>query len=389
MPAQTFSAQPPAATQWYWNHLIPKHQLVLLDGDDKVGKTLLTASIGALLASLPEMRSPGSILYANIKDQQRILAEQLLWQKPDSLDPFRHIDLDELPRHPKSNILVELIPFLQRYLKEFSTRLLFLDGLDQFLKDHLADQETQPTPIDYEVFWRALRELSEVSKCTIFVTRRDGLHQSRSYGPFTRLGSQIAPIVLTMMWHPTDPAQRIITLKQNQRGPTNQQFHLAISPAGYVVIGEVENHHVLKPARSPAPWTPDPYWSDPLTAVYEFIEKFLADGPFPEKSMEYGVTKGFNARKYAQAMARLKVPFVYKNGDCYLLPTEAMRERSQMKDDQTQAAEKKTPEIQPNPARTEQLAPDSSTRGSPPVTNTQSLSLTGKPASPLTKSKAS
>ena len=53
-----FSDQLPPAREWHVIGLLPVGELVLLDGDDKVGKTLFTATLGAILSRQPDLQTP-------------------------------------------------------------------------------------------------------------------------------------------------------------------------------------------------------------------------------------------------------------------------------------------------------------------------------------------
>jgi hypothetical protein len=364
--ARSFPKQRQHQPQWYVPNLLPQGELVLLDGDPKVGKTLITAGLGAFLELFTEMHHPGSILFANTAEQQENLVDYLLNQR-DDLDHFRHVDLEELSQ--EGHVLETLIPFLEHELKQNNTRFLFLDGLEQFIISRLDEESPPPSITAYLVFWRQLRELAVVNNCTILVTRTDGLHQSRAYGSFTKAGSRIAPIIFTLHWHPSDPARRLLTLVHNQRGYPGNQFQAHITPDGLVRLVEAESHHVLKPPKSLAPWKPDPMLADPNRKVYKQIEAALDGQPVTELNLETLVGKYLSSpARLANALSHMKLPTLARHGTVVYFPNTAMLERHQDKQETN-----KTPENQPNAART-------TPKPTATPTPTQNLSLTQKPA---------
>jgi archaellum biogenesis ATPase FlaH len=369
--------------QWYYPNLLPIGELVLLDADAGVGKTYITSALASLLSYGPMAQTSGSILCANTEEQDEMLAEQLVWQNP-RFDSIRRLCLDDLPK--EGNPLDTLVPFLEEHIKACSTKLLLLDGLESFLNERFESdtKQKQPNITQYQIFWRKLRDLALAHKCTIIVTRRDGLHQSRSYGPYTKAGTTTARIIFTLKWHPINPDCRILTLAKCTRGKVGTQFHFSFGDDGMAHFGVAEPHGMLKPATAVSPWLPDPSYTDPLADPIYLIESALQGGPVPMQTLLHEASRLYSKTRIKQALAKLKLPESFEDGRILLHPTTQMLKRFRRANpviETTDAEIAKTPVIQPSPART---------RGEvcPLATKTRDLPITQKPMATTSLSKA-
>lgn len=228
----------PHSPRWLLKDLLPAHELVVLDGSTGVGKTLTLAVLSDQISKL----NGQGVVYLSSQDQQKSRNVFLNRQQGHSKN-IKAIDF--IPSVPDSDFaLRELLNCIGETLNEHEPSVFILDGIEELL----GYQTEMKSELSHS-FWNKLRRYAEDYCCTIIVTRNQGLHESRSYGPFTKLGSDHARFALAMHWHPHAPAERILTVIKHQFGPIGKQFHLQFEN-NQATLKAVEKDHYQRPAKS-------------------------------------------------------------------------------------------------------------------------------------------
>lgn len=228
----------PNYPRWLLKDLLPAHELVVLDGSTGVGKTLALAVLSEQISKLPGQ----NILYLSSHDQEQSRNMFLSRQQAQGKN-IRAIDFT--PSLPDSDLVLrKLIRTIGESLNEYEPSVFILDGIEELLS-YQTEMKTELS----RFFWNSLRRYAADYCCTIIVTRTQGLNESRSYGTFTKLGSDHARFALAMHWHPHAPEERILTVIKHQFGPIGKQFHLQFEN-NQAVLKSVEKDHYQRPAKS-------------------------------------------------------------------------------------------------------------------------------------------
>lgn len=228
---------------WLLEGLLPRNQVVLLDGYASVGKTALLA---LLSQRITEQNRKRTILY--LSSQRQTQSRDLFLQRQRAnFSQLHAVTFDQEARPLQSrHIYVDLLNCITEALREKQPHCMIIDGLE----DILADAPTADARISRQ-FWQLLHELANRFQCTIIVTRNQGFHESRAYGHFTRIGSDLCSFALAMHWHPKSPAERVVTIIRHKLGPIGKQFHLKFTGDQADLLEKQPTEHV-RPAKSPA-----------------------------------------------------------------------------------------------------------------------------------------
>lgn len=314
-----FSLEPAAPVpprEWLAYSLVPVGELVLLDGPSGAGKSLLAAYLAAGLSHTRHAKSPASVLVLSSPDQKELFAEHLAFQKPE----YKHIRAIQYEPDPDAPIpSVHLLSFIESNIVEHQPKLFIIDSLEELLQ--------QDANVDLRAladFWHSLRELAQKHRCTILVPRRNGMHENRQYGPFTRYGSDTARFALTLLLHPINPAIRVITVAKDLRGPIGEQIHLHIMESRLAVMACTDPHQHVRPARAVSTWQPRPLHDHEDHEIITLVEKFMHGEPKPQSEIRNYILKGYSANAYARAMAKSKCQEMLINGQMYCFPTQQM-----------------------------------------------------------------
>lgn len=237
----------PAPVNWLIEGLLPQGQLVLLDGAAGVGKSIFAAHLAAALPN-PAKRK---ILYISSDDQYDLRGDHLATQQADH--EFIHEAEFNSPtfagiENPPC-IVKRFVAFLREHVQAEPHLFVVIDDLEELLEPY-----GNITPEQWRTLWNDLRRLAEGCKCTLLIPHRQGLNETRQYGPFTKLGSEVARYILTMHWHPIHPNQRVVSVAKHQTGPMGAQWHLQFTPAGTIQLNQAAMYEHVRPAKSPQTW---------------------------------------------------------------------------------------------------------------------------------------
>ncbi|MFT3880566.1 MAG: AAA family ATPase [Gemmatales bacterium] len=314
--------QPLFPRKWLLRDLLPVAELVLLDGASGVGKSILATSLAAIFSHTAELPQPGSILYLSSPQQQALTTEFLKQQLPnyDTMRGLHYQPESVTEGEPVSNA-PNLLAFIEASIKEHKPLLLVIDSLEELLE--LGAEPDNKMLFD---FWNGLRNLAHELFCTILIPRRNGLHENRQYGPFTRYGSDVARFGLTLHWHPINPAQRIMTIAKNQRGPVGQQFKINIDTDGHVAPFPAQPFEHARPSRSPATWVPNQdHIVEEDRRIIQAAEDMLQGGTLPKYELHNFLTRnGYTKSAVHRAMNRAKFPTIMLGEDSAYQHSPAM-----------------------------------------------------------------
>lgn len=314
--------EPIQKQRWLFPNLIPRGELVLLDGNSGVGKSLITATLATCFGVLQNDNDERLVLVITSPEQRGLVTEFLNNQEPD-YDYIRGIEYRPASDEPEplASFAPHLLLFIEKTLIEHKPMALLIDSLEELLA---LGGETDTKQL-YEL-WTGLRTLAHTHDCTLIIPRKNGLHENRQYGPFTRIGSDTARFGLTMHWHPTDPATRIVTVAKNLRGPVGAQMHLQINPQGMCSFYSADLHEHVRPSRSVATWVPEPqHINDEDKRIIGFAEKLLDGKPMPKIELENHATRaGITKPAFQRAMSKAKLTNLSINGEPHFGPTQNM-----------------------------------------------------------------
>ena len=314
--------EPIQKQRWLFPNLIPRGELVLLDGQSGVGKSLMTATLATCFGVLRSDDDERLVLVLTSPEQRGLVTEYLTNQEPD-YDYIRGIEYRPASDEPEpiASFAPHLLLFIEDTLKQHKPMALLIDSLEELLQ---LGGETDTRQL--HELWTSLRNLAHTHDCTIIIPRKSGLHENRQYGPFTRIGSDTAHFGLTIHWHPTDPSTRVVTVAKNLRGPTGGQTHLFINPQGIVSFNTTDPHEHVRPSRTVATWVPEPqHIHDEDKRIIGFAEKLLDGQPMPKIELENLVTRaGITKPAFQRAMSKARLKNLNINGEPHFAPTQNM-----------------------------------------------------------------
>jgi len=322
MPCTLQFDQPPVEQAWLIPEVLPQGELVLLDGPHGVGKSCLAAALAADISLKPHQGKEAAILYLPSKLQRPFVATFLNRQEInfDAINELKYQSAD-----PEQSQLEPLLSSLEATIEEQKPALVVIDSLEEFLED---DAHTDARA--WTEFWTRLRALAHACNSTILIPRRHGMHENRQYGPITRTGSEIALFILTMHYHPIDPAERIVTVAKHQTGLIGHQAHARFTK-NKLHLHHAEPHQHVRPARAPATWQPKDKQQEEINEILEHVESYMMGTVTPKKKVkEYVLESGFSERAYNRAMRHIKLECKRLPGsnDWHFLPTAKMESRS-------------------------------------------------------------
>ena len=294
---------------WLIPNFIPRSELVLLDGASGVGKSLVTAMLASYFSHERIKMDDKLVLVLTSPEQRAGMIETLAHQMPN-YDHLRGLEYQPEAADAATSIAPHLLRFIEAAIKEHQPAILFIDSLEELLE--LGGETDTRQLID---FWTGLRNLAHSHDCTLIIPRQNGLHENRQYGPFTRLGSDIARFGLTMHYHPTDSGQRVVTIAKNLRGPVGEQTHISIAFDGkaYFICTDPFEH--VKPSRTPATWQPVPeHILEEDRRIIQLIEGTLQDKGMTLNDLEAVITcEAISKSAFQRALSKARLR-QYQNG---------------------------------------------------------------------------
>ncbi len=227
---------------WLLDGLLPRNDVVLLDGNASVGKTALLALLSQRITDQNKKRS---VLYLSSTRQTK--SRDLFLQKQRAnLGQLHTVSFDYEAQPLQSRVVYQmLLECIEEGLIQQKPHCLMIDGLDELLGDGpAADLKLS------RQFWKELHSFAERYQCTILITRSQGFHEPRAYGHFNRIGSDMCNFALTMHYHPKAVAQRVVTIMRHRFGPIGKQFHLQFTSEKTELHEKTQPEHV-RPAKTP------------------------------------------------------------------------------------------------------------------------------------------
>jgi hypothetical protein len=313
--------------RWFIEHHLPENELVLLDGQSGVGKSLYLACLTSMLTKGQHLlNEPVKVLYLTTPDQGELFQQH---HQPQQADESQVVELSFYDIAPNARLITDYLGAILRMLKEEKPRVLILDSVEEELANVKNEDDKPPTIQEWSEFWYKLQGMAKFHRCTIIVPRQHGLHQSRSYGGFTKTGTTIARCILTMHYHPVNPRKRVITAAKNQRGLAGGQLHMLIEEDGVATLQQLHAHEHVKPSSRAATWQMDTEISGEDNEVIEFVQEQMVGKPIAKNDLCKRVCEQFTVRAYRRVMSKMKLP---TSRDAttqvwYWLPTKMMEEQ--------------------------------------------------------------
>lgn len=309
--------------RWLHNGLLPWGEVVLLDGATGVGKSAFCANMAASLVGTPETPDRRKMLYISSADQCYLRDHHLAAQDsgPDNLyDAVFEPPFSFDPEKEQPSYVIPFLLFLTEQLKEHRPVLVIIDSLEELFR------RSGPTTVtSWQLFWRDLRKLARQHGCTMIIPRRQGLHEARQYGAFTKTGTEMAHFILTMHWHPIHPDQRVISVARDLTAGIGEQFHLTFQQTGRLQIRLVPVYEHVRPAKKPQTWQPDPDHLHEQRQIADEIEKLMCNKPTKSTDLKEAMKEqGYSARAVQRTLGMMKVKCCNVKGIWMYLPTVEM-----------------------------------------------------------------
>lgn len=248
---------------WLLPGLLPRGELVLLEGAAGVGKSLLAA---ALAARVSRDADTACTLLTAMPGSADVLAAHLARQQP-AYEKLRELVWYADRDGGKDFAAEEALTKLQNHLEEHRPPLLVIDSLEEALGILAGEKERI-----MRTFWSQLATLARHHGVTILVlTRPQG---RRGAARVARAAAEAAKAVFTLAWHPTDAALRVLTRTRDLLAPAGAQWHVTIDAAGRADVAEAAPADHVPPAGAPATWKTERR-RDNLAAAVRAIEDAL------------------------------------------------------------------------------------------------------------------
>lgn len=233
---------------WLLDGLLPRNEVIFLDGSAGVGKTALLA---LLSQQITEQNKKRTILYLSSPKQVKT-RDTFLHRQRANFGQLHAVDFNLQTKPLQSrHIYADVILCIIAEIREKRPHCLIIDGLDDFFAEApAADGKIS------RMFWGHLHDLAAECQCTIIVTRTQGFHEPRAYGHFTRTGSDSCSFALCMHYHPKSSGERVVTIIRHRFGPIGKQFHLKFAGDRAELVEKQASENV-RPAKSPAHAIPE------------------------------------------------------------------------------------------------------------------------------------
>ncbi|MFT3879521.1 MAG: AAA family ATPase [Gemmatales bacterium] len=316
--------QPPHERDWLIPGLLPRGEIVFLDGLIGIGKSCLIAACVSTLSHSPILKDNETILYIT-SPRQRELIKTFLHRQQPNYDKLRNVEFTmdssvSLEQVSRSSLLLE---FLISEGQNHHPAMIVLDSFEE-----LVGKDSRLNAEDWTLFWETLQQMAATFHCTILIPRRHGYHENRQYGHDVRVGSEVTRFALAMQFHPTDPLKRIITVAKNQTGPIGGQT-LAQFIGNKMEITGLEAPEHVRPSRNVTTWqNNDAHKKQENAEIMEAVDCCMGGHPMLKKMVkEFVMRNGFSERAYDRAMAEAKLPIKKFGDEWAYLPNEAMLQR--------------------------------------------------------------
>ncbi len=236
-------ADPVHETAWLLDPIMPRRELVLFDGAAGVGKTMALCTFAGILSQQPHEK----VVFVSSPEQKLARATFLKRQKPDyaALGSVEFAPTLQL-LDGKKPLHLTFLNFITETIEEHQPTCIMVDGLDEML----SPGDEADARLSRE-FWHALRDLAQQKSCSIVVSRSSGMHESRTYGAFTKAGTDLCRFILTMHWHPEAMDKRLVNVAKHQFGPIGQQIIMHFDNQRAVINCPPDMEDYVKPAKSP------------------------------------------------------------------------------------------------------------------------------------------
>lgn len=310
--------------QWLIPGLLPLGEVVLLDGATGVGKSIFSAHLVAAVADRIEEPAGRKILYISSDDQLEVRDHFLLAQEAHTdqvFEAFYDPPAGMQSMEPRPSHVSHLCHYIREQLKAFQPQLVVIDALEELLAGN-GPTEAE----DWQAFWRELHCLARRHRCTLIIPRRQGLHEPRQYGSFTKTGTEMARFILTMHWHPVYPRQRILSIARDTFGCIGEQYHLTFDPTGRLSCRQVAIHEHVRPAKSPQTWQPDLDHLHEHRQIAEEIDKLMSNQPTSSSELKAAMKEqGYSGRALQRTLSMMKLECRNVQGTWMYLPNTMQR----------------------------------------------------------------
>jgi archaellum biogenesis ATPase FlaH len=228
---------------WLIDPILPRQELVLLDGAAGVGKTMALCNLASTMSVQPNQK----VVFVSSPEQKLARSTFLKHQERD-YTKLGAVEFNPTvqPLDGKKPLHQTFVQFITETIYEHAPKCLMIDGLDEML----SPGDEADTKLSRE-FWQSLRTLAHTTDCTILVSRSSGMHESRTYGAFTKAGTDLARFILTMHWHPESMDKRLLNVAKHQFGPIGRQAIIQFENKRATTCCPPDMEDYVKPAKSP------------------------------------------------------------------------------------------------------------------------------------------
>jgi archaellum biogenesis ATPase FlaH len=286
----------PKAPAWLLPGLLPRGELVLLEGAASVGKSLLAAAFAARIS-----HDDACTLLTASPSSSEILATHLARQQP------QYEKVHELcwyaDRDGKNDFAAEeALTKLQAHLEQHQPPVLVIDSLEESCTILAGEKEKK-----LREFWANLVTLARHHGTTILVLARP--QGRRGTARVARTAAEAAKVVFALAYHPTDATIRVLTRTRDLTAPAGAQWHLSIDADGRLDWTEAGLADHVVPSSQVATWHQDVRNRPDLKAAVRAIEDALI-GPTPPYILRDTVLRqGHTGNTYRTALSLVDAEF--------------------------------------------------------------------------------
>ena len=320
----------PHKQSWFYPGLLPKGTLVLLDGATAVGKSMFCAHLASKVSHYFKDDDRPAMLYLTSLEQ-KLTRDRHLFHQQCNVEKIVTADIHDMAHFQKPDELPDITACFQAYLEKLvgdtKPQIIVIDDFEEMVSDF-----NSKTSRDCRDWWRILNYVAIRYRCTIIVTRRNGMNLARHYGPLNRAGTEFCDFILTMHWHPYDPSKRVISVAKNRYGPLGMQWHFLFHLDSTTSLHEMERHQHVRPSKCPQTWQADPGLVHRTNQVVEEIKEQMDGVAKPVADLK----EHFKAQKISEkvidhAIAKMGIEHSRVGIQWYYVPTEDMVYASLMK----------------------------------------------------------